>query len=200
MKANVRFPYALLISLFALLIAVMALYRANTAQQLALSDLSIEESNALITPLYDESDGSWTYLAVYEISVSNLSGPPVQWISIAPAQDAGGLLKGLKNGGIVSPALSYQAFICAPTLADLQADPKLIRGLAEKPITGTTPLNYTLAAGENRTLRVGVMVQAFDAQQIALADMVLLSLDLSFDHQRRYTFRRGFPVQPVKAE
>ncbi|NLP12148.1 hypothetical protein GX408_17240 [bacterium] len=200
MKVNVRFLSTLLIALFALLIAVIALYRANTAHQLALSDLSIEESDALITPLYDESDGSWTYLAVYEISVSNLCGPPVQWISIAPAQDAGGFLKGLKNGGIVSPALSYQAFICGPTLADLQADPKLIRGLTEKPITGTTLLHYTLKAGENRTQRVGVLVQAFDAQQNALADMVLLSLDLSFDHHRRYTFRRGFAVQPVKAE
>jgi len=200
MKATVRFPYALLIALFALFIAVIALYRANIAHQLALSDLSIEESNALIPPLYDESDGSWTYLAVYELSVANLSGPPVHWLSIGPAQDAGGFLKGLKNGGIVSPALSYRAFLCAPTLADLQADPKLIRGVTEKPITGTTPLDYTLAAGENRTLREGVIVQTYDAQQTALADMVLFSLDLFFDHHRRYTFRRGFPVQPLKAE
>jgi len=200
MNKTISSPLVLLIALIALLVAAIALYQAKSARDLARSDVAVEENNSMITPLYDQEKNSWSYLAVYEISVSNLCGPVLQWQEVKPSTQAGGFLVGLKNEQFVSPSVSYQAFVCEPTLAQIQANPKLIRELSKKPFLEPVHLNHALAPGESKSIRLGVIVQAFDANGQSLVDMVLLSFDLSFDHDRQYVFRRGFPIQPVKIE
>jgi hypothetical protein len=198
MKKKLPLLYTLLISLVALVVAVIALYQAKTARSLALSDLVVEENNSLITPLYDEQTNSWSHLAIYEISVTNLAGPPLQWISLQPSAGPADFLVALKGGQVVAPSLACQVFACEPTLSQIQANPKLIRELANTPLSRAIPVRCSLAPGESKTIRMAVRVQAYDSRQQPLADMVLVSFDLTFDHERNYVFRRGFPIQAVE--
>jgi len=198
MKKNLPLLYTLLISLVALLVAVIALYQAKTARGLALSDLVIEENNSLITPVYDEQTNSWSHLAIYEISVTNLAGPMLHWLSLQPLGGPADFLVALRGGEVVAPSPACQVFACEPTLSQIQADPKLIRELSKTPLNGPVPVQYTLAPGQSKSIRLAVRVQAYDHQQQPLADMVLVSFELIFDHERHYIFRRGFPIQAVK--
>lgn len=200
MNSPFRSLAVLLIALFALLVAAVALYQARTAKELALSDLTVEENNSLITPLYDQETGAWSYLAIYDIAVTNLSGPTLQWLYVQQNQKGGGFLVGVKNGELTAPSLAFTAFHCEPTLAEIQANPKLIRDLVKKEFTHPLMFNYALHAGESKSVRLGVMVQAFDQQQRPLVDTVLLSFGLTFDHDRQYTFRRAFPVTGLSPE
>lgn len=191
---------AIAIALFSLLIATIALYQVKNVRALALSDLVIEENNSLVTPLFDEATGSWSFLALYEIHVNNLSGPEVHWSAITQEQQGSGFLVGLRNGEYLSTRLSYQAFVCDRNLAELQADPKLIRELARNEMPPKVELSHLIKAGESKSIRVGVLVQPYDQNQQQLVDMVLLSYGLDFDQNRHYTFRRGFPVPALKSE
>ena len=200
MNSKTPLYLAVAIALFSLLIATIALYQVKNVRALALSDLAIEENNSLITPLFDEATGSWSFLALYEIHVNNLSGPDVHWSAITQEQQGSGFLVGLRNGEYLSTRLAYKAFVCDRNLAELPADPKLIRELARNEMPPKVALSHLIKAGESKSIRVGVLVQPYDQNQQQLVDMVLLSYGLDFDQNRHYTFRRGFPVPPLKSE
>jgi hypothetical protein len=200
MNSKTPFYLAVAIALFSLLIAVIALYQVKTVRSLALSDISIEENNSLVTPLFDEGSGSWSFLALYEIHVNNLSGPEVQWLTLSQEQKGSGFLVGLRNGEYISEKLHYQAFICERNLAEIQANPKLIREVVKNEMAARVAMSHTIKAGESKAIRIGVLVQPYDQNQKQLVDMVLLSYGLDFDQDRHYTFRRAFPVPPLKSE
>lgn len=200
MNSKTPFYLAVGIALFSLLIAVVALVQLRTVRSLALSDISIEENNSLVTPIFDEASGTWSFLALYEIHVNNLCGPDVQWQALSQEQKGSGFLVGLRNGEYISEKLHYQAFICDRNLAELQANPKLIREVVKNEMASRVTMAHAIKAGESKAIRVGVLVQPYDQNQKQLVDMVLLSYGLDFDQNRHYTFRRAFPVLPLKSE
>ncbi len=187
-----------LISLVALLVSTIALYNAKNARQIALSEISVEERNSLITPVFDQQEGKWSYLAIYEMSVSNLGGPDVTLESVSKVTEGAGFLVPLSGQEILNETLKYKAFFVKPTLDEIRTNPKLLKTISQSDISATAPLNLLIKNGESKTIRLGVLLDAFNKENKPIARVVLLSYRLNFSNGKSIIFRRGFPLQPIK--
>ncbi len=195
---NITSIVALLLAGIALVIAVLGFSAARNARQLALSEITIEERTPLMTPVYDQASEKWSYLAVYEVNVTNMSGPTVKIESLGKVSTGGGFLIPLKGDEFADQALDYSAFIVEPGLAEIRANPRLLKEITQNTIRNTAPLDIELPPGTSRSVRFGVSMSAYDQGREPLADMVLLSFRLNFSNGKSSIFRRGVPIQPLK--
>ncbi|MBN1996398.1 hypothetical protein JW935_02515 [candidate division KSB1 bacterium] len=190
--------FALFVIVAAFVVAVWGFLTARNAMQLALSEITIEERSPLMTPVYDQATEKWSFLVVYEVNVTNMSGPSVKISSLGKASTGGGFLIPLKGKDFADSKLDYSAFLVEPSLVDIRANPRLLKTITEKTIQETAPLDIELPPGESRTIRFGVSMSAYDQERNPLADMVLLSFRLYFSNGKSSIFRRGVPIQPLK--
>ncbi len=190
--------FAALISILALIVAAVALYNAGIARQIALSQVSVEERNSLATPVFDQQEGTWSYLAVYEVSVNNLGGPDIMLKNVSKVSEGAGFLVPLRGREIVNETLTYKAFLVKPTIDEIRANPKLLKTIAQVDMGAAIPLNLLIKNGESKTIRLGVLLDAYDKESKPIARVVLLSYRFNFNHGKSYLFRRGFPIQPLK--
>lgn len=178
----------------ALVLSLMSLNRSNKAYKLALSDVQIEERNTLMTPVFDQETEQWSFLAIYEIGLTNQGPDKVVLTEIAKVTDGMGFLVPLKGSDIVDKSPDYKAFLVDPTLTDIRTNPKLIKTISANDMGDMQTLKLELASGQTRSVRFGVLVNAYDANKAPIAQMILLSFRLKFDDGRIKIFRRGFPV------
>ncbi|NIA31584.1 MAG: hypothetical protein GWP06_16960, partial [Actinobacteria bacterium] len=132
------------ISLLALIVAAVALYNAGIARQIALSQISVEERNSLATPVFDQQEGKWSYLAIYEVSVGNLGGPDVTLENVSKVSEGAGFLVPLRGQEIVNETLKYKAFLVKPTIGEIRANPKLLKTIAQADMGAVIPLNLLI--------------------------------------------------------
>jgi|GEM_PF-726784 len=199
-------PYSLLIALVALLVATIALFTAKQTRQdvqeikqVALSEIEVTERNSLITPILDEESKRYRYLAIYEVGVTNLGGPNIAINELGKLTSGSEFIVLLKGEEVVSANPQYHAFLVEPTLREIGANPKLLKGVMEKDMGEAVKLDVPLPFGATKTLRFGVVLDVYDDANIPLANVVLLSYQLKFSNGKSYLFRRGFPVQPLVA-
>ncbi len=198
--------YSLLISLVALLVATVALFTAKQirqdvqqVRQVALSEIEVTERNSLITPILDEESKRYRYLAIYEVGVTNLGGPDIVINELGKLTTGAGFIVLLKGDEVVSANPKYKAFLVEPTLQEIGANPKLLKTIMEKDMGEFTKLDLPLPFGSTKTLRFGVVLDAYDEANTPLANVLLLSYQLKFGNGKSYLFRRGFPIQPLIA-
>ncbi len=198
--------YSLLIALVALLVATIALFTAKQVRQsvqeikqVALSEIEVTERNSLLTPILDEENKRYRYLAIYEIGVTNLGGPDIVINELAKLTTGSGFIVMLKGDEVVSANPNYRAFLVEPTLQEIGANPKLLKALMEKDMGESLKLDLALPFGATKTLRFGVVLDAYRQDNSPLANVVLLSYQLRFSNGKSYLFRRGFPIQPLTA-
>lgn len=192
--------YFMLVGVVALALAVLALYNAQVAKNLALSEITLEERSPLLTPVYNEEKGTYTFLAIYEVSLTNTSGPAVTLTSISKEMSGAGFLVPLNGEEVAGTVLDYKAFIVNSTLTEIMANPKLLKSIVEKDMGESCAMNLPLAPGASKSVRFGVSVNAYDSAGGPVAQVVLLSYRLSFDNGKSLIFRRGFPIQPLQAQ
>ena len=190
--------FSMLIAVAALLVAVISLYHARTARQLALSEISIEEKSALTTPVFDQAAKKWSYLALYELSVTNHSGPDVTLARVAKDSDGAGFLVPLDEQRVVGNDISYRAFLSDRSIAEIRSNPRLLKTLAQTDMGDAARVDRKLARGESTTIRLGVSLDVYDEKNEPLVNVVLLSYRLDFSNGKTYYFRRGFPILPLK--
>ncbi|MBN2412073.1 hypothetical protein JXQ31_10315 [candidate division KSB1 bacterium] len=177
-----------------LVISLLALNLANRAYRLALSDIQIEERNTLMTPVFDQETEQWSFLAIYEIGLTNQGPDRVVLNEIARVTDGMGFLVPLKGSDIVDKSPDYKAFMVEPTLAEIRTNPKLIKTISANDLGESRSLMLGLDSGQTKAIRFGVLVNAYDEAKVPIAQMILLSFRLKFDNGRIKIFRRGFPV------
>lgn len=193
MKLNI---ITLTLALAGVVVGLVALQTANNARNLALSEVVVEEVNALTTPVFDEESNTFAYLAIYDISVANMSGSAVHLISVEPATTAGGFLTLLKGEEVVSADVKERAFVGADGVSAVKANPalikKLMKGGAEEAFQ-----SRTLELGESAVVHLGLLLHPYDDAGQPAANLALASWQLTFDNGKTYIFRRGFPLYPV---
>jgi len=181
----------------ALIISLLALNLANRAYRLALSDIEIEERNTLMTPVFDQETEKWSYLAIYEISLTNQGTDRIVLGEIAKVTEGMGFLVPLKGSEFVDKDIKYKAFIVEPTLADIRINPRLIKTIAANDMGESHSVKLELESGQTKSIRFGVLVNAYDESEIPYAQVILLSFRLKFDNGKMKIFRRGFPVKSL---
>ena len=190
---------SLLLAAVALVMAVFAWFAARDARSVALSEIELQERNALVTPVFDQESGTWSYLAIFEWALSHSSGPAVRLESLTSAEAGGGYTIALHNGELVGGKLQERVFLTESTLQEIQTEPKRVRSLGQSPLSDPQNLDWALQDGKTRNLRVGVLLDPYDASKNLRADMVLLSFKLQFDNGKTRVVRRGIPIQPLTA-
>jgi len=197
LQERIRSIYSLLIALVALLIAVVAWVNSREARELALSEIALEEGSSLTIPVYDESQGRYSFVALYEVHVENLGGAAVKLEWLSPGDGAAGFLVTLKDGQVAAASLDAFAFLVDQPLAEIEKDGKKLQAAFQNKMKEHTPLELTIAAAESRIVRFGVHLSPYDAQNKPLVDMALLSFRFMFDNGKSQIFRRGFPITPL---
>lgn len=188
----------LIIAVAGLVLAIVALNKAKEAKQLAISEVQIEETGSLITPVLDqEKNNAWSYLALYEIQISNLGGPSVTLENIAKHDEETGFLVLLKDQQVLLDTIEYRSIVCDRSLAEIRANPGVLKNLFNSDMGGSANVNLIIDPGESKTLRFGVRAFPYNEENKPIADMLLLSYRLRFDTGKHYIFRRAFPIRPV---
>lgn len=187
----------LVLALGAIALGFMALSKANQAYQLALTDIELEERNTLMTPVYDEANDSWSFLAVIEVGITNQGPSPLTLASMSKMDDDAGFLVPLMGSEIVDKPFDYQAFAVQPGIMEIRSNPKLIKELAKSPMGDSAALDLVIGSGQTKAVRFGVLMNIYDAEKAPLAQMVLLSMRFNFDNGKLRVFRRGIPVSPL---
>lgn len=195
---NIQPLYAVVISLLALLIATVALYQAKEARLLALSDIKVEELNSFVTPVFDEQSGKWSYFALFELSVSNQSGPAVVLQSVGKMTGGSGFLVPLVGQEIVNKKIPYHTFLVKQSIAEIRQNPRLLKNIMDKDMGEAARVDLKIEPGESKKIRIGISLNPYDEENKPLAQVVLLSYKLQFDNGKSYIYRRGFPIQPIK--
>ncbi len=198
MKKQTLSLIALIVAIVALGIALYAVMAAQKAQQWAVSELVVEEHNSLHTPIYDEERSAYGFVTIYDISISNVSGPLVTLKKVAKAESGSGFLAFLRGEEVVHLDVETKAFISKWSSSQIQADPKKLKELTTEDMGDAQVLDLTLNPGETKIIHVGVALEPYDEQNQPLANMVLTSFELQFDNGKSYTFRRGFPIYPLQ--
>jgi len=190
--------YAVFISLFALIVATIALFIAKETKQLALSEITVEDRNSLVTPVFDQELGQWSYLAIWELSVTNQSGPPISLKSIEKVKEGSGFLVPLLKQEIVSKNIPYKSFLCDHSITEIRSNPKILKEVASKDMGEEAKVNLPISPGESKTIRLGITLKPYGDNNRPLASVILVSYKLQFSNGKSYVFRRGFPIQPIK--
>ena len=188
---------AMAVAVAALIVGLMAWLQASKARNLALSELEIEERDALSTPLLDQESGEYGYVSIYDLSVTNVSGPPVTLERISKLQDNANFVVTLQGNQVVSPEMDPTAFLPDVSINEIEENPKLLREMIKEDIGEAAALEIKIKPGQTKSVRVGVFLKPYDDAKQPLAKVVLTSFRLEFDNGKSYVFRRGFPVLPI---
>ena len=187
----------LVLAILAIALGFFALNKANQAYHLALTDIELEERNTLMTPVYDEGQGTWAYLAIIEVGITNQGPDPLTLASMSKMDDDAGFLVPLSGSKIVDKSFDYQAFVVQPGIMEIQTNPKLIKELSKTPMGASATMDLVIGSGQTKAVRFGVLMNVYDAEKMPLAQMVLLSMRFNFDNGKLRVFRRGIPVSPL---
>lgn len=197
-KEKAQMNLFVLVTLVSLVVAIVALHQADTAQKLALSEISVEEQNALITPVFDQASKSWSFIALYELGLTNHSGPVVSLAKLEKLNDGSGFLVALDGENVVDEKIEYSAFVFEKTISQIKADPRLLKSIVGSDMGSEAVVNLPIESGESKPLRFGLSVKAYDQSGIAVANMLLASFRLVFDSGKTFVFKRAIPVPPLK--
>ena len=199
-KPKILFTISIVGAFIAVICSIFALVKARQAQQIALSEIVVEERNSLITPVYDEKEGAWSYLAIFELGVSNVSGPPIELEKIRKMDSQAGFIIPLKGSDYVDADLQEKAFVLDAGIGDIRQEPEQLKSIIDQDMGPETAPNIVLDRGESKTLRLGLSLKPYDSARQRTADMVLVSFQLLFSNGKSYVFRRGFPVASLVQE
>ncbi len=198
MKSNALTIVVGLVAVVALVIGFVALNQAKTAQLLALSEIVVDEVNSLTTPILSEETNTYSFLAMYDISITNMSGPTVTLTSVKKSTTGAGFLALLDGENIVTVKVNEKAFMCEYGSSAIKANPRLLKTIAQQDMGDEAAANLTMNSGETKVLHVGVILEPYSAENQTLARMALVSFELEFDNGKSFIFQRGFPIYPVK--
>ena len=188
---------SVILSTFAILIAAWAGWTAYQAQISARSSIEVMEHNTLTTPVFDEGDKKWGFLAIYELSLTNTGSYDVTLESVDKVKDGSGFLIFLNQGQISSLKIEHGEFIVKPTIAEIKHDPKLLKSLGERELRNSTPINLKIEKGKSKFIRLGIMCSPYKPSKELMVDSALLSLQLVFSHGKSEFFRRAFRIVPL---
>jgi hypothetical protein len=184
------------LALIAIGLSVFILTFVEDIKKIALSEISVEEHNSLITPVFDQASEQMNFVAIYELGIANLSGPDIALKTIEKADDLD-FIVGLKGPDIVNIDLNGKAFLVEPALGEIQSNPRLLTDLHQNSIAEKADINIELQAGKSKKIRVGFYLSPYQGQE-SLVSMALVSFKLTFSNGKTSYFRRGFPVQPLQ--
>jgi len=198
MKSRGFILFIAVVAIAALVVGLLALNAAGNARQLALSEVAVEEVNSLNTPVFDEASGAYKFLALYDISIANMSGPAVTLTHIKKVQSGGGFLTLLKGEEVVSADVQEKAIVSEQSSAAVQANPKLLKSLLSDNAGDDYAANMKIEPGETKLIHLGVLMHPFTDAGTSLANVALASWKLEFSNGKTYVFRRGFPIYPIQ--
>jgi hypothetical protein len=184
----------LLISLMALLAAASALGISRESRQLAASEITVEEADALLTPTRLEGSQQLQFLAIFEVNILNENGPSVTLQKIA-ADPGAGFLVALKGHQVLAKDIACTAFPVNATVSEVQQNPSILKQSLANDLE-QSKLALTIEPGKSKTVRFGVLMEVFDRLNQPIADMVLISAAFKFDNGRQKIFRKAIPLQP----
>ncbi len=196
MMKKIKSHLALLLSLVALIVAVYTLYQSSIIRKIALTHIDVQERNSLLTPFFDQESGKNGFLAIYEIAVDNHGATTIALESVDQLSDVSEFVIPLKGEAVVDQSISAKWFLVDAKISDIQSDPRLLKN-AIKDMDKSMPVAMEIKPGQTKTIRVGLVLDAYDKDKKALADVMLVSFQLVFDHGRAYYFRRGVPIPPI---
>jgi hypothetical protein len=189
---------ALIASSISLTVALVALKNSLATKTIALSQYQVEEKNSLATPVFDEETNSWAFLAIFEISIANVSDVHLRLSDISPASDATGFILPLKAQDVVTQNIEYQAFLIEPQVKELFANPKLLKEIKKVTIQQSPLLPLSIDGGQTKVVRIGILADIYENPAELNADMLLYTFKFVFDNGKNFIFRRGMAVQPLK--
>jgi hypothetical protein len=198
MNSKILMIFTIVLAIAAIIIGLMAFSMATNAEQLALSEIVVEEVNSLSTPVLDEESGEYTFLTMYDISIANMSGPSVTLTDIEKAKSGGGFLTLLQGENYVSDEVNERALVSAEGIAAIKANPGVLKDLLKSDMGESFSANLKIEAGETKILHIGVALKPYGDGKEPLAKVVLASWKLNFDNNKTYVFRRGFPIYPIQ--
>lgn len=188
----------IIVAVIALLVATIALFIAQDVKQLALSEITVEEQNSLTTPVFDQQTNSWGFVALYELNISNQSGPQVILQTVAKAEGGSGFIVPLNGQTVLDIPLKSTAFVFQNSISEIKTNPRLLKDLSQNDMGQKTAVDIVLENGESKAVRFGLSLKAYDKSKTPYAQVVLVSFKLLFSNGKTYTFRRGFPIPPLK--
>lgn len=191
-------PLVVLLSVIAIVLSTVSLFNAQSAKKLALSEITVEEQNSLTTPVFDKGSQSWSFIALYELNVTNQSGPDAKIEKLSKVSDGSGFIVPLKDQEILENHINHNAFLFNNPIAEIKANPRLLKDITKSDMGENAQIAIHLANGESKAVRFGVSLKAYNKDNEPLAQVVLVSFKLYFDNGKTYTFRRGFPIPPIK--
>lgn len=199
MKAHILLLLGVaILAIAAMVVGVVALHQAKIARALALSEIVVEEVNAISTPVYHEETNKYSYLTLYDISIANMSGPPIKLVRVAKATSGAGFLSLLKGPDLVNAHVNAKAFQSDKGSAAIRNEPRLLKSIGIEDMGHAAEVGMTIAPGETKVIHVGLTLEPYAADMTAVANMALVSFELLFDNGKSYVFQRGFPIYPIQ--
>ncbi|MBN1482324.1 hypothetical protein EH223_09015 [candidate division KSB1 bacterium] len=187
-----------ILAIGALVVSFVALNRAQSARELALSEIIVEEANSMSTPVYHEETNKYGYLTLYDISIANMSGPALKLDRVAKTTSGVGFLSLLKGPDLVNAQVNAKAFISEKGSAAIKNEPRLLKSIGLEDMGDAVEVGMTIAPGETKVIHLGLTLEPYTADMRAVANMALVSFELLFDNGKSYIFQRGFPIYPLQ--
>ena len=197
MKSNIFLVLVTLLAIAAIILGLVALREARYAQQLAMSEIIVEEVNSISTPVFDQETGQYSYLALYDISIANMSGPQVVLKSIKKSTSDAGFLTLLNGQDIVSHDVNENAFVSTKGSSEIKQNPRLLKTVGQEDMGEGADVNLILEPGETKVMHIGLRLVPYNADNQALASLALVSYELLFDNGKSYIFQRAVPIFPI---
>ncbi len=181
----------------ALLLSIVALIQIRETKQLALSEVAVEEENFFAGPIWDEETQTLQYLALFDLSITNHSGPAVELTAIRKSPSANQFLTLLKGEEVLAGDVGKRAFLTPHGIGEIKANPRLLKESARDMGEAATP-RLAIGSGQSRLVHLAVLLSPYNEQRQAEATTALCSFDLIFDSGKVYRFRRAFPIVPLQ--
>ena len=180
-------------SILAIVISLFAFYYSRKAYQYTTTIVTLEEHNSLLSPVYDENNGKWSYVAIYELSLMNEGMKKVVINRIAKVSEGSGFFVALKDGKIINQGIQHSSYIVEPTISEIRTNPKLLSSI-DQDFGDSKQISIIIKPGETKLVRIGTSISAYDSEKQNLADMVLLSYEIRLATGQRRLFRQAVRI------
>jgi hypothetical protein len=187
---------AILISLFALLVAIISVIISYQNYKKDFPEINIEQLIPSGSKYLSKKDNIWLFYYHHDILITNNGGRPVSLITITKGNSPDFLLPMVDNKINKALVINYSFNLVDKTFNEIMGDPAIIDNMTSINLNNPKYINLLIKPGETHILRYGFKFYPYERNKKTI-DMIILSLKLNFNNGFKKTINHSIKITDI---
>jgi hypothetical protein len=187
---------AILISLIALLVAIVSVIISYQNYKKDFPEIYIEQLIHSGSPYFSKKHNTWLFYYHHDILITNNGGRPVSLIAIDKGNSPDFLLPMVDNKINKALVINYSFDLVDKTFNEIIGDPSVIDDMSSISLNNPKYINLLIKPGETHIFRYGFKFYPYERNKKTI-DMIILSLELKFNNGFKKTINHSIKITNI---